>query len=116
MRSPSAAGRATCDAGLAEGIAEHAGEDGKYVPGVAIPIARARLRIRDFDRTRQRPGPPTAKRSFACAWRPDRPCLNTWFQDQTGAALLSAYYAYIERRETSGAVRLIFDTRYHGRR
>jgi arylsulfatase A-like enzyme len=98
-----------CDAGLAEAVPEHVGEDGKYLAGVALPIAKARIRTGAFDRTIE-VQPSDREARFRVQWKQGPSVLETWFLDAQGAPITSAYYAYVERKEASGAARVIFDT------
>jgi arylsulfatase len=83
-------------AGLSEGIPPHKHEDGEYAAGVAIPIARARLKIGAFEEAK-----PVEPRDQEAVFRVKLPAgrttLETWFLDGAGKPLVSAYYAYVER-------------------
>ncbi len=64
--------------------------------GRARPIAKARLKIGDADETK--PAPDGAKSvSFTAKLKAGRAVLETWFLDQAGKPLCSAYYTEVGR-------------------
>ena len=65
--------------------------------GRAVPIARARLKIGEVDLTG--PAPDGAKSvSFTADLKGGKALLETWFQDDNGKPLCSAYYTKVERK------------------
>jgi arylsulfatase len=101
-----------CDAAIASGVPEHKAEDGQLLPGVAIPVAKARLKVGAFDRTID-VGPEDREAVFRMRLPAGQTQMQSWFLDGGGQALLGAYYAYVERlsgRSAAPAVRVVFDT------
>src|SRR5574340_165603 len=101
-----------CDAAISAGIPAHKAEDGEYPAGVALPIARARLKIGAFDRTI---GVQADDREavFSMTLPAGRTGMQSWFLDAGGQPLLGAYYVYVERTSPSPApraVRVLLDT------
>ena len=62
--------------------------------GVALPIAKARLKIGDAERTASASG---ALVRFRLPLRSGPTALQTWFLDETGKELCGAYYVYVRR-------------------
>jgi arylsulfatase len=100
-----------CDAAIASGVPAHAGEDGTFLEGVAIPIAGARLRVGSFD-AKVEVKPEDREAVFRVPLTKGRTTMQSWFLDASGSELLGAYYAYVERKSgrPSQAVRVLFDT------
>ena len=71
-------------------------EDGKYAAGVAIPIAQARLKAGASDQT-IKVAAADKEAVFKVKLPAGRTTFETWFLDEGGKALLSAYYAYVKR-------------------
>jgi hypothetical protein len=71
--------------------------DGVYPAGKALPIAKARLKIGDFDQTL----PVGAADKTVVFTVPLKAAaklqLQTWFYDEQGKELCGAYYAYVRR-------------------
>ena len=74
-------------------------EEDKHQPfnhtpvGVSLPIAKARLKIGEFDETK--PATPGDKSvAFQLTLPAGRTTLQTWFSDATGKPLCGAYYVY----------------------
>ena len=65
--------------------------------GKAVPIAKARLKIGAADASK--PAPPGAKSvSFTVHLRAGKTLLETWFYNEDGKALCSAYYTEVKRK------------------
>jgi hypothetical protein len=75
----------------------HQGEDGGYPAGVALPIAKARLRIGDFDRSAD-VKPDDKGITFSMPLKAGRTQLHTWLLDDKGQELCSAFYAEVRRK------------------
>ncbi len=70
---------------------------GGYPAGVALPIAKARLKAGAFDESR----PVTASDNaitFSAKLKSGRTQLQTWFYDATGQEICGAYYVYVTRK------------------
>ena len=67
-------------------------------PAVALPIAKARCKIADFDQTVP-VGPQDKAATFRLALPVGPAQLQTWFYDAQGQALCGALYVYITRAE-----------------
>jgi arylsulfatase len=83
------------DAALSSGIPAQKHEDGEFPAGVAIPIARARLKVGSFHEAKE-VAAADREAVFRVRLPGGRARLETWFADAAGAPLLSAYYAYVE--------------------
>jgi len=75
---------------------EHPVEDGTYPAGVALPIARARLRVANVDHARV-VGPLDKAVTFRVELEAGKTQLQTWFDDADGRELCGAYYVYVHR-------------------
>jgi arylsulfatase A-like enzyme len=85
------------DAPLAAGVPAYQGVDGSYPEGKALPIARARLRVGDFDATM--PVSPTDKEAvFEARLKAGRTELQGWFHDAQGRELCGAFYVEVLRQ------------------
>lgn len=73
------------------------GVDGGFPAGVALPIAKARLRIADFDRTADVKGDEKGI-TFTVPLKAGRTQLHTLFLDAKGQDLCSAYYTEVRRK------------------
>lgn len=70
---------------------------GTLDPGVALPIARARILVGDIYKVLQvKPGAPSASFSLSLKKGPVR--LHTWFDDPQRQAICGAYYVYVARK------------------
>lgn len=91
----------------------HAGEDGGYPAGVALPIAKARLVIGARDLT-QAVGPADREAVFTLGLPEGWARMQTWFYDEAGEEISGAYYVYVERKAQDGGraagTPVIFDT------
>jgi hypothetical protein len=76
---------------------EHRGPDGNYAAGVALPIAKARLEVDDFDET-----VPVGKDDNAITFianvKSGPAEIQTWFFDSTAAEICGAYFVTVGRR------------------
>ena len=71
--------------------------DGDARPGVALPIASARLKIGGFDQTKSvTPSDKAVK--FTTKLKAGPVKLETWFADSAGKEISGAYYVYVERK------------------
>lgn len=95
------------DAALTAGLPEYQGVDGVYPPGVALPIARARLQVQG-DKTAQRDPAQGVDEAqavdenakavrFNVRLQPGLARLQTWFDDAQGEEICGAYYVYVRR-------------------
>lgn len=85
---------AEANAALSAELPPYKAADGEYPAGKALPIARARLKLADFDLSR--PAPRDAKAvSFTVRLKAGRTKLQTWFYDAQGKELCGAYYVYV---------------------
>jgi arylsulfatase len=87
---------------LSDGCEETTVTDGRLEPGVALPIARARLFIQGM-KFRNKVSPGDAEAVFTVELSAGPAMLHTWFDDERGEPLCGAYYVYVTRepRETA---------------
>jgi arylsulfatase A-like enzyme len=85
------------NAALSAGIPATKLADGNLPAGVALPIAKARLKLGDFDQTIDLAAADTFA-SFRVPVKKGRAQLQTWFLDATGKEICGAYY--VEARHT----------------
>jgi arylsulfatase A-like enzyme len=83
-------------AALAAGLPAHRHTDGEFPPGVALPIAQARIRIGGCDERRAVAANDQAV-IFTAKLPAGRTQLQTWFYDADGRELCGAYYVYVTR-------------------
>ncbi|MBN2505729.1 MAG: arylsulfatase [Verrucomicrobia bacterium] len=88
------------DAPIAAGLPPCPHRDGAFPEGVALPIARARLKIADLDLSRP-VGASDKGVTYAVRLQPGRMRLQTWFYDANGAELCGAYYVYVRRNQAT---------------
>mgnify|MGYP006982248919 CR=1 FL=1 len=70
---------------------------GKFPAGIALPVARARLRVGSIETAR--PVEPGDEAAVFRVWLSAGPTtLQTWPDDASGRELCGAYYAYVSRR------------------
>jgi arylsulfatase A-like enzyme len=84
------------DAAISAGLPPYEAHDGRYAEGIALPIARARLKIADFEDSRA-VTPADKAVSFKTKLPAGRTQLQTWFYDQAGKELCGAYYVYVRK-------------------
>jgi hypothetical protein len=85
------------NAPLAAGLPAHKHSDGEFPPGVALPIAKARLKIAAFDESCAVATDDKAI-TFTAKLSASRTQLQTWFYDAEGKELCGAYYVYVRRK------------------
>lgn len=85
------------DAPIAAGTPEHRGPDGNYPPGVALPIAMARLKAGDFEQSSV-VNPADKSIMFTANLQPGPLDVQTWFSDEQGQDICGAYFVYVRRR------------------
>lgn len=78
-------------------IAPRADYDGEARPGVALPIASARLKIGELDQSKPVAASDKAVK-FATKLKAGPVKLETWFSDSAGKEISGAYYVYVERK------------------
>jgi arylsulfatase A-like enzyme len=76
---------------------EHRGEDGGYPAGTALPIAKARIKIADFE-SEAAVAASAAAVTFNATLTKGPAQLQTWLYDQQGGELCGAYFVYVRRR------------------
>ena len=70
--------------------------DGEYVAGKSLPIARAKLRIADIERTADVNADEKFVR-FTVPLKKGTTTAQTWFYDPADNELCGAYYVYVQR-------------------
>jgi arylsulfatase len=84
---------------ITAGVPAYQAADGVYPPGVAVPIAQARIKIADVDRSLP-VGPEATAITFAATLKAGPARLQTWFSAADGRELCGAYYVYVCREES----------------
>jgi arylsulfatase A-like enzyme len=84
------------DAPISAGLPPYQAYDGRYAEGIALPVAKARLKIADFEDSRA-VSPADKATSFKTKLPAGRTQLQTWFYDEAGKELCGAYYVYVRR-------------------
>jgi hypothetical protein len=84
------------NAPLAAGLPAQPNPDGEFPAGVALPIAKARLKVGGFEESRSVSASDTAV-TFEVKLKPGRTKLQTWFYDADSKEICGAYYVYIHR-------------------
>lgn len=85
------------DTPIAAGLPVHIHTDGEFPAGVALPIAKARVKIGNVDASSTLPA--IAKQvTFKAELPAGRTQLQTWFYDGDGNELCGAYYVYVTRK------------------
>jgi hypothetical protein len=82
---------------LAAPSPQHRGAGGSYPAGEALPIAKARIKIADFDSVVAVNAADTAV-SFRVPLARGPADLQTWFYDEAGKEICGAYFVYVQRR------------------
>lgn len=85
------------DAPIAASLPSFANADGESHPGVALPIASARLNIGGLDQTRPVAASDKAVK-FTTKLNAGPAKLQTWFTDSASQEICGAYYVYVERK------------------
>jgi arylsulfatase len=86
------------NAALSAGVPETQLADGKLPAGVALPIAKARLQLGEFDQTIELQ-PSDTFAAFRVPVRKGRAELKTWFLDAAGKEIGGAYYVEARSRQ-----------------
>ncbi|MEW6303796.1 MAG: arylsulfatase [Verrucomicrobiota bacterium] len=84
------------DTAIRAGLPPYEAADGRYAEGVALPVARAQLKVAGFDESK----PVTAADkavTFRTRLNAGRTTLQTWFYDKANKELCGAYYVYARR-------------------
>jgi hypothetical protein len=76
---------------------EYRGVDGTYPAGVALPIAKARIKIGDIDQSAA-VGLEDAAVAFQLVLARGPARLQTWFYDENGKEICGAYFVYVRRQ------------------
>jgi arylsulfatase A-like enzyme len=82
---------------IASGVPEYQAVDGRYPPGVALPVAEARLHVADFDQRKPVHSDDQAV-AYTVSLKAGRTQLQTWFYDAQGKEICGAYYVYVQRK------------------
>ncbi len=86
------------NAAIAAGVPAFKAVDGGLPAGKALPITKARLKIGDFDETKN-VGPRDKEVVFTVKLKAtEKIPLQTWFSDADGKELCGAYFAYVRRK------------------
>ncbi|MBN1852583.1 MAG: arylsulfatase [Pirellulales bacterium] len=85
------------DTALAAGLPAYQHADGQFIPGAALPIAGARLKIANFNESRAVEGDAKCV-AFAVTLAAGPAQLQTWFSDDKGHEVCGAYYVYVTRK------------------
>ena len=83
---------------LADGCAATTVTDGRYIAGNSLPIAKARLRIDEFDQSATPTADGQAVR-FRAKLDAGTTTLKTWMLDASGKEICGAYFVYLTRQE-----------------
>jgi hypothetical protein len=86
-----------CAQPLNAAVPEQQVTDGRFVAGSALPIARARLRIQDYEATAD-PTDDLQSVRFTAQLAAGPAELQTWMLDESGQTLCGAYYVYVRRQ------------------
>jgi hypothetical protein len=73
------------------------GVDGSFPAGIALPVAKARLKIGPFDLSKQVHAGDKAA-AFEVQLRPGKTQLQTWFYNAQGKELCGAFYVEVFRK------------------
>jgi hypothetical protein len=85
------------DAPLSSGLPAVKHADGAFTAGVALPIAKVRLKIGNFNALREAAATDKSI-TFAASLTAGRTRLQTWLLDAEGNELAGAYYVYVRRK------------------
>ena len=77
-------------------LPDYQGADGSFPAGIALPVAKARLRIGPFDLSKP-VGADDKSATFDLKLRPGKSQLQTWFYDAQGKELCGAFYVEVLR-------------------
>jgi arylsulfatase len=84
------------DAPMTAGLPPFKHEDGQFPAGVALPIARARLKVADTEKSADVSLVDKAV-TFRVELKAGKTQLKTWFDDADGKPICGAYYVYVTR-------------------
>lgn len=82
------------DAPIGAGLPAYQGVDGSFPAGIALPIAKARLKIGPLDLSKP-VGASDKAATFDIKLKPGRTQLQTWFCDAQGKELCGAFYVEV---------------------
>ena len=85
------------DMPIASGLPKQPHAFGEFTVGVALPIAKARLKVGDFDQARDVSAGDKSV-IFKMALPRGRTQLQTWFSGADGRDIAGAYYVYVTRK------------------
>ncbi len=86
------------DAAIAGGVPAFKAVDGGLPAGKALPITRARLKVGDFDQSKD-VGPQDKEVMFTVKLKTtEKIPLQTWFSSADGKELCGAYFVYVRRK------------------
>lgn len=84
------------NAAITAGLPPYQGVDGSFPKGLALPAAKARLKIADVDVSKP-VGPKDKAATFRVKLTAGKAYLKTWFYDAEGKELCGAFYVYVHR-------------------
>ncbi|NQU23197.1 MAG: arylsulfatase [Candidatus Nealsonbacteria bacterium] len=84
------------DAAITAPLPPYQGVDGSFPAGLAVPAAKARLKIAEVDVSKP-VGPNDKAAVFRVKLTAGKTHLNTWFYDAHGKELCGAFYVYVRR-------------------
>jgi hypothetical protein len=84
------------NAPITAGLPKRTHADGEFAAGVALPVAKARLKVGDFDAVRSVDAEAKAA-TFPVRLAAGRTKLQTWFLDSAGGEIAGAYYVTVRR-------------------
>jgi hypothetical protein len=82
---------------ISAGTSQFQATDGVLPAGIALPIARARLKIGELERD-SAVGPTATSVEFTCELPAGPVQLQTWFQDASGDEVCGAYFVEVTRQ------------------
>lgn len=85
------------DAALRAGLPARKHVDGEFAAGEPLPIAKARLKLADFDASESVTATDKAVK-FTAKLKTGRTQLKTWFYDAEGQEICGAYFVYVRRQ------------------
>lgn len=86
------------DVPIRDGVPAAETTDGSFIEGMALPIARARIRIGTRAGQSKPVGPNTRSVKFTVGLKPGRTRLYTWFDDERHQPVVGAYYLYLKKK------------------
>ena len=85
------------NAPLVAGLPPQKHTDGEFPAGVALPIAKVRLKVARFDKSKN-VGPTDTAEVFEVKLKSGRTQLQTWCYDAEDKEICGAYYVYVSRK------------------